>query len=59
MRKIAIQGGTTSRTARVEELRRLCESGGYRPDPLRTAEAMISYAQRALIARRLDGPGHA
>jgi anti-sigma28 factor (negative regulator of flagellin synthesis) len=51
------RGGATPE--RVEELKRLVESGGYRPDPSRIAQAMISCARRNLAARRLDGHGHA
>jgi len=51
------RGGATPE--RVEELRRLVESGGYKPDPARIAQAMVSCAWRNLAARRLDGHGHA
>ena len=51
------RGGATPE--RVEELRRLVESGGYSPDPGRIAEALVSHARRNLAARRLDGHGHA
>jgi anti-sigma28 factor (negative regulator of flagellin synthesis) len=44
---------------RIEELRRLVESGGYRPDPWHIAEAMVWSARRNLAARRLDGHRHA
>jgi anti-sigma28 factor (negative regulator of flagellin synthesis) len=54
MRKTS-QCGSESRAGKVQELRRLVESGGYQPDPRRTAEAMVSYAQKAMLARPLDG----
>jgi anti-sigma28 factor (negative regulator of flagellin synthesis) len=59
MRKTVSQCGSEVRTDRVEELRRLVESGGYQPDPQRIAEAMVSYARRSMLARPLDGFGNA
>ncbi|TMB26626.1 MAG: flagellar biosynthesis anti-sigma factor FlgM [Deltaproteobacteria bacterium] len=56
MRKTASQSGSEIRFGKVEELRRLFETGGYQPDPYRIAEAMVSYARRSLLARPLDGP---
>ena len=56
MRKTASQGWPEIRTGKVQELRRLVETGGYHPDPHRSAEAMISYARRSMLARPLDGP---
>jgi len=66
MRKTASQHWSDLRTgagrrpehtiAKVEQLRRLVEVGGYHPDPRRIAEAMVSYARRSMLARPLDGP---
>jgi len=56
MRKTASQDCSGARTGKVQELRRLVETGGYHPDPHRIAEAMISYARRSMLARPLDGP---
>jgi len=55
MRKTASRWDSENRTGKVQELRRLVESGGYHPDPRRIAEAMVSYSQRSLLARQLDG----
>jgi anti-sigma28 factor (negative regulator of flagellin synthesis) len=55
MRKTVSQPGSEIRNGKVQELRRLVESGTYQPDPLRIAEAMVSYARRSMLARPLDG----
>jgi anti-sigma28 factor (negative regulator of flagellin synthesis) len=59
MRKTAPQCGSEVRTGKLQELRRLVESGRYQPDPGRIAEAMVSYARRSMLARPLDGFGNA
>src|SRR5437870_3364994 len=51
MRKTASQSGSEIRFGKVEELRRLFETGGYQPDPYRIAEARVSYARRSLRRR--------
>jgi len=56
MRKTASHSCSDTRTGKVQELRRLVETGGYHPDPFRIAEAMVSYARRSMLARTLDGP---
>jgi anti-sigma28 factor (negative regulator of flagellin synthesis) len=56
MRKTASHWGSEIRIGKVEELRRLVETGGYQPDPRRIAEAMVSCARRSMLARPLDGP---
>jgi len=59
MQKTTLQREGEVRTQKVEELRRLVQTGAYHPDPVRIADAMISHARRAMCGRRLDGPGHA
>jgi anti-sigma28 factor (negative regulator of flagellin synthesis) len=50
---------SADRADRIRELKHLVESGAYRPDPADIADALVSYARRTILMRRLDGPGHA
>jgi anti-sigma28 factor (negative regulator of flagellin synthesis) len=59
MRRTVVECSGEVRTGKVRELRRLVETGQYRPDPGRIAVAMVSYARRSMLARPLDGFGNA